>query len=287
MKVMICIVAAMFMTAQAALAGTSSGTVKSPTGTISPKFAVGYVVRDSSNARSTAVEVLLSDVNIDVARLRDDLDRHATAINLQELNDRNYMLLWIRPDGSVSINATYSKTMMQYITATPDPLKAELTTSTPARIEGRIYSPTPIKTMGEGSYTVDVKFSTDILPALSGTPLPADGGDPGKAFKKFLGAIGKKNWAGIKAGLSPKAVPMFEQSYNTPEENLASAVSVLGARLPLSKAKVTGGQLLNPTTAVLEMEGERFGSRALFLIKMVKTGAAWQFEESAPVGSLS
>lgn len=286
MKWMTYVVVAMSMFVQAALAGTATGTVKSPTGTIAPKFAIGYVVRDSGNARNHAVELLLTDVNVDVARLKDDLDRHATAINLQELNDRNYVLLWVRPDGSVTMNATYSKTMMQYISGTPDPLKAELTTNTPTRIEGRLFSPAPIKTMGGDSYTVDVTFSTDIVPAISGTPLPAGGGDPGKAFNKFLNAIAKKNWAGIKAGLSPKALPMYELSYNTPAENLSSAVAVLGARLPLTKAKVKGGQLLNPTTALLEMEGERFESRVLSLIKMVKTGAAWQFEESAPAGSL-
>lgn len=286
MNRMIHVVLAMSMAAQAALAGTASGTVKSPTGTIAPKFAIGYVVRDTSNARRNAVELLLTDVDVDVARLKDDLDRHVTAINLQELNDRNYMFLWVRPDGSVTMNATYSKTMMQYLSGTPEPLKAELTTNTPTRIEGRIYSPAPIKTMGEGSYTVDVKFSTEIVPAISGAPLPAGGGDPGKAFTKFLKAIAKKNWAGIKAGLSPKTLPMYEQDYNTPAENLATAISILGARLPLTKAKVTGGQLLNPTTALLKMEGERFESPSLTVVKMVKTGAAWQFEESAPAGAL-
>jgi hypothetical protein len=286
MKFMIFVLAVMSMAAQIAVAGTASGTVKSPTGVIAPKYAVGYVVRDSSNPRSNAVELLLTDIELDGARFKDDFDRHATAINLQELNDRNYMFLWVRPDGSVNMNATYSKTMMQYLSGTPDPLKAELTTNTPARIEGRIYTPAPIKTMGDNSYTVDVKFSADILPALTGTPLAAGGGDPGKAFTKFLGAIGKKNWPGIKAGLSPKILPMYEQDYNTPAETLSSAVGILGARLPLAKAKVTGGQLLNPTTALLEMEGERFGSRVLTLVKMVKTGTAWQYEESATVGSL-
>ena len=286
MKLMTCIAATMLMTTQVAMAGPASGTVTSQTGTISPKFAIGYVVRDSRNARSNAVELLLTDVGVDAARLKDDLDRHVTAINFQELNNRNYVLFWIRPDGSVTMNATYSQTMTQYLSGTADGLKADLTTNTPARIEGHVFSPTPLKTLDGGTYTVDVKFSADIVPALSGTPLPASGGDPGKAFTKFLHAIGKKNWTGIKAGLSPKTLPMYERDYNTPAENLSSAVDILGARLPLAKGRVTGGQLLNPTTAVLEMEGERFGSRVLSIVKMVKTGAVWQFEESAPVGSL-
>jgi hypothetical protein len=286
MKITTCVATALLMAARLATAGPASGTVKAQTGTISPKFAIGYVVRDSRNARSTAVELLLTDVTVNGSRLGEDLDPHVAAINFQELNDRNYVLFWVRPDGSVTMNATYSKTMTQYLSGTTEGLKAELTANTPTKIEGRVFSPSPLKTMDGGTYTVDVKFSADVVPALSGTPLAAGGGDPGKAFTAFLGAVAKKNWAGIKAGLSPKALPTFERDYNSPAENLSSAVDILGARLPLAKSKVGAGQLVNPTTAVLEMEGDRFGSRVLSLVKMVKTGTVWQFEESAPVGSL-
>jgi hypothetical protein len=184
------------------------------------------------------------------------------------------------------MNATYSKTMTQYVNDTTGGLKVELTTNTPTKIEGRVYSPTPLKGMDNTTYTIDVKFSADVIPALTGTPLPAGGGDPGKAMTTFLDAVRAKNWTGIKAGLSPKALPNYDRSYNTPKENADSAADIFSARLPMTNIKVTGGQLLNPTTAVLEVEGERFGSRNLSLVKMVKTGTAWQFEESAPAGAL-
>jgi hypothetical protein len=274
------------LTARVVSAGPASGTVKSATGTIAPKFATAYVVRDSHHPHQTVVELLLSDVAVDPAALRDDLDRHMGAINLEPLRDRNYVLLWIGADGSVTMNATYSKTMTQYINDSTGGLKAELPTNSAAKVEGRVYSPAPLKTMDGPTYTVDVKFSADVLPALTGTPLPAGGGEPGKALTALVGAITKKNWAGIKAGLSPRALPMFEQSYNTPAENLSSAVDILNARLTIAKARVTGGTELSPTVAVLDLEGERFGTPWLSIVKMVKTGAAWQYDESAPVGML-
>ncbi len=269
-----------------AAAGPASGTVKSATGTISPKFATAYVVRDQRDPRKTIVEVLLSEVAVDPAPLRDDLDRHVTAINLDELRDGNYVLFWIAADGSVRMNATYSKTMTQYLTDSTDGLKGEFTANTPSKIDGRIYSPRPLATMDGPTYTVDVTLSADVMPALGGTALPAGGGDPGKALAAFLGAITSKNWNGIKAGLSPKALPTFDQDDNTPEENLSSAVDILNARLPVAKAKVTGGIQTSPTAAVLELQGERFGTTWLALVRMVKTGAVWQFEESAPVGMI-
>jgi hypothetical protein len=283
---MLCCMLLVFTTAGPALAGPASGTVKSPTGTIAPTQAIAYVVRDSRNARNTRVEVLLTDVAVDTARLREDLDPHVTAINADAIRDRNYLLLWIGPAGAVAMNATYSRTMTQYLTDGSEGLKAELTTNTPAKIEGRVYSNTPFKTMDGTTYTVDVKFSADVIAAPSGTPLPAGGGDPGKALTTFLGAVSKKNWTAIKAGLSPKALPMFDKSYNTEAENADSAFDLFNAWLPMTNLKVAGGQLIGETQAVLEVEGERFGSKALSLVRMVKAGAGWQYDQSAPAGFL-
>ena len=273
-------------TAGLAAAGPASGTVKSQTGTIAPKHAIAYVVRDGRNARLTRVEVLLTDVPIDPATLRGDLDPHATAINLDELRDRNYLLLWVAPDGAVTMNATYSKTMTQYVNDASGGLEGEFTANTATAIAGRVYSAAPMKTMDGPPYTIDVTFTAEVVPALTGTALPAGGGEPGKALTAFMGALVKKNWPGLKAGLAPRVLPSFEKDYNTPAENAASAVDILNAWLPTAKFKVTGGVLVNDTTAVLEMEGERFGSRVLSFVKMVKTGAVWQFDESASAGSL-
>lgn len=83
-------------------------------------------------------------------------------------------------------------------------------------------SPAPLKAMDGPSYTIDVKFSADVVPALSGPALPAGGGDPGKALTAFLAAVAKKQWTGIKAGLGPTALAMFDKDYNSPAENAAS-----------------------------------------------------------------
>ncbi|MFN7977549.1 MAG: hypothetical protein U0P30_05390 [Vicinamibacterales bacterium] len=277
---------ALLASVTSAIAGPASGTVKSATGTITVKQAIAYTVRDSRNPRSWRTEVLLTDVPVDAASLRGDLDPHVRAINFEALKDRNYLLLWVTPEGAVMMNATYSKTMTQYMADTSGGLKGEFTTNTAARVEGRVFSTSPLKTMDGPTYTIDVKFSADVIPPLTGTALPAGGGDPGKAFTAFIGAIAKKNWNGIKAGLSPTTLPSFEKDYNTPAENLSSAVDILKAWLPLDKAKVTGGALVSDTDAVLEMEGERFGSRQLTLVRMTKTGAVWQFRESVTAGML-
>ncbi len=269
-----------------AAAGPASGTVKTPTGTISPKFAIAYVVRDQFNPRQSVVELLLSEVAVDPAKLNDDLDRHVAAINFDALRDHNYVLLWVAPDGSVKMNATYSKTMTQYANDSTGGLKAEFTTNTAAKIDGRVYAPTPLKVMDGSTYTVDVKFTADVIPALTGTPLPAGGGDPGRALTAFIGAVAKKDWKGVKAGLAPATLKNYDHDYNSEAENAASAIDILNARLTVAKSKVTGGFLTSPTVAIVEMEGDRFGTMWVSVVRMVKTGAVWQYEDSRPVGML-
>ncbi len=147
-----------------AMAGPASGSVRSKTGAILPKRAVAYVVRDARDA-APRVEVLLTDAAIDVSRLRGERDPHLAAINLAALRDHDYLLLWVAADGTVTMNATYSKTMTQYINDTEGGLMATFTVNTPDKIEGRVHSPVPLKSIDGASYTIDVTFSAEILTA--------------------------------------------------------------------------------------------------------------------------
>ena len=96
-------------------------------------------------------------------------DPHRAAINLEALRDHDYLLLWVAADGTVTMNATYSKTMTQYINDTEGGLMATFTVNTPQKIEGRVHSPVPLRSVDGASYTIDVKFSADVL---AGPPSP-------------------------------------------------------------------------------------------------------------------
>ena len=212
------------------------------------------------------------------------LDPHMIAINLDALRDRNYILLFVRADGWVGMNATFSKGMTQFLNDTTGGLKAEFTARTATRIEGHVFSPAPLKSMDGTTYTVDLRFGVDVAAPPSGTPLPAGGGDAGKALTAFLAASQKKNWAAIKSGSSPDALKMFDKSYNTPAENAESAADLLKAWIPLQKMSITGGQLRG-NVAILDVEGELFpGQLGLSLVQMVKNGTAWQFDRAARAG---
>jgi hypothetical protein len=230
------------------------------------------------------IEVVLSEAPINAVSAAAELDPHTNAINQSALRDHNYILLWVRPDNDVSMNATYSETMTQFIETTGSRMKAELTTNTPAKVAGHIFSPKPLKTMDGDPYTIDLTFSTEVTRPVAGTPLPADGGEPGKALKALQAAIAKKNWDDITKNVTAKNLESFNESYRTPKENLDDALQTLGFWLPKKPGKIAGGELRGDV-AILNLEGELYeGQSGLFLVRMVKAGPNWVFDRATKAG---
>jgi hypothetical protein len=283
-------VAVLFLASSApAVAQTASGAFKSqPEGSITPKVAAAYVVRDQFNPRQTQIEVILSTMAVDTAKAVTELAPHTAVINDAALKDSNYVLLWIGADGKVSMNATFSKTMTQFVerASAEGNLRAELTTNTADKVAGRIFTPAPVKTTNGSSYTVDLTFSAPVTKAAPGTALAAGGGEPGKALLGFLAARQKKDWPSLKAALSPAATERFIKSYNDDKENLADLLGTLDFWLPAKDAKITGGTLTGET-AVLDVEGVlASGIKALALVRLIRRPSGWLFDSATMAGML-
>ena len=253
-------------------------------GTIAPKAAAAFAVRDRRDLRTLVAEVVLSEVAVDAAAAVETLQPHTHAINQDALKAGDYILLWVAPDGHVSMNATFGRTMTQFVDALGDGLRATLTVNTPERVAGRVFTPQPVKTMGGETYTVDVSFDAAVVRMPKGSPLPPGGGAPGSALAGFLAAVTRGDWAAITPLLSPAALEMFDKSYNSPAENAASLSDILEAWLPREKLSIAGGEQRGDV-ADLEVAGEMFpGTPALYLARMRQSGGVWQFEAGSLVG---
>jgi hypothetical protein len=272
-----------------ASAQTASGTFTSrPEGAITPKVAAAYVVRDQFNPRESEIEVVLSATALEIAKAVAELSPHTAVINDPALKNANYVLIWIGTDGKVSMNATFSKTMTQFVdrASTDGKLRAELTTNTPDRIAGRIFTPAPVKTMSGSTYSVDLTFSAPVTKAPPGTALPAGGGEPGNALLDFLAARQKKDWPSLKAALSPSASERFVKSYNDDRENLIDLLETLNFWLPVTDVKISRGMLAGET-AVLDAEGVlASGVKALTLVRLVRRPSGWLFDSATMAGIL-
>lgn len=259
-----------------AVAGEAAGEFKTSGANrkpIRPKYAAAFETRDQRDPRKHIVEVVLSSAPIDAAAAVADLDPHANVINQPALMDNDYIILWVRPDNDVSMNATYGANMLQFVDMTGGmgSLKADMKTNTADRVEGRVWAPKPVKTQDE-TWTVDVHFATEVTRLSAATRLPADGGEPGKAFKALLAARKAKKLDAIQKNV----VKAFD--------SLDDALSTLDIWLPKKGIKITGGEL-RADTAVLEVEGEMFpGMNGLYLVGMKKSGAKWLFDRAVRRG---
>jgi hypothetical protein len=274
--------------ARPAAADSAQGTfvVKGGTlaGTIAPKAAAAFAVRDRRDMRTPVAEVVLSEIAIDAAAAAEALQPHTHAINQNALEGRDYILLWIAPDGHVSMNATFGRTMTQFVDAIGDGLHATLTVNTSERVAGRVFTPQPVKTMGGETYTVDVSFDAAVVRVPKGSVLPPGGGAPGTALTAFLAAVKGGDWTAIAPLLSPAALEMFDKSYNSPAENAASVSDILQAWLPREKLSIAGGDERGDV-ADLEVTGDMFpGAPALYLARMRRHGDGWRFEAASLVG---
>lgn len=266
-------------------AGTVTGQFKlEGGGVIAPKAAVAYPVREQYDARTESVEIVLSKERIDATAAANALNPHTEAINQDAVRQDNYVLLWVTPDGRVSMNATFVATMSQYLDETGGGLMATLTANTPGKIAGRIFTPTPVKVMSGGSYTCDITFEVDVTRPAAGIPLSPGGGEPGRAFTAVMAAAQKKNWPALRGGISEDLRKMFDADYRTPKENLAYAIDFLQTSLPKVGRKVTRG-ILRGEIATLEIEGEMFaGQKALYFVRMVRSKGAWLFDGATLAG---
>ena len=283
-----CLVAFCLASAAQSSAQTASGAFESPEGRIAPKIAAAYVVREQFNPRQTQIEVILSTAAVDVVKAAADLSPHMVVINDPALKDTNYVLVWIGGDGRVSMNATFSKTMTQYVerASAEGALRAELTTNTPDKVAGRIFTPAPVKTLDGSTYRVDVTFSAVVARPPAGTALPAGGGDPGKALTAFFAARQKKDFSSLKSALSPAMTETLVKSYNDDKENLADMLETLNFWLPAKDAKITGGTL-SSDSAVLDVEGVMAsGIKALSLVRLIKGPSRWLFDRAVMAGML-
>lgn len=289
-RIVVVVIALVFSFAEVSRADSVKGSFVAKggktAGTIAPKAVAAFAVRDRRDMRTPVAEVVLSEQAVDAAAASESLLPHTQAINQDVLKDRDYILLWVAPDGHVSMNATFGKTMTQFLDAVGDSLQATLSVNTPDRVAGRVFTTKPVQTMGGDTYTVDVTFDTAVQRLPAGTSLGAGGGGPGKALGAFLASVKKGQWPAIKNALSPSAVEMFDKSYNSPEENASDLADTLQAWLPKSELKIAGGTQRGEV-ADLEIEGEMFpGSPALYLARMRQVGGEWRFESATMVGML-
>ena len=139
------------------------------------------------------------------------------------------------------------------------------------RISGRIYH-TETQEFFDKSYSYDFTFSASLSDpnAPFGDPLPADGGDPGRAYLKWVETVHSGSFDALRSIVPPE---MAEQFDNISPEDVREQFKFMQEVTP------TGVRILSGSTdgeiAILEVEGMIEGEKVTLEITMTRMGELW------------
>jgi hypothetical protein len=117
--------------------------------------------------------------------------------------------------------------------------------------------------------TFDLKVESKVV--RTGTPLPANGGEPGKAALAHFAAIEKGNFAALKATAPPDVRKEMEAAEKSGE---AKEMFQMMREMSPKRVRILGG-LLDGDEATLDFEGTMDGKPAKGTVDLVKIGGVW------------
>jgi hypothetical protein len=147
----------------------------------------------------------------------------------------------------------------------------KLTVNTAERVAGTFRLKGPA---GTSDVTFDLKVESVVVPP--GTPLPADGGDPGKAVMAHFAAIEKNDFKALKATASPDQAKQMEASEKSGEAK--EMFKMMRAMSP-RKVKITGGTV-DGDDALVDFEAVEDGKPVKGVAECVRIAGKWYMSGS-------
>ena len=256
--------------------GTANGTLTVNGKTVQLKYAYAVLREDPFDKKKQATSLLITDQAVPADAAGDDF-------KLMEVRDKqklNGVMVLITDDKRIVSGAVYSPLMkkMDYVSGV-GMQKLELTTHTATRVAGRVWLEKP-DDFFDNIYQYDVKFDVPVGAQKSdepeqpkGTPLPAGGGEPGKAYEAYRKAL----IAGNLPALRKSVVAEMAKQMDTPD--FKDQLKLVQAIQPKS-VKVTGGAIDGDTATLLATAKDE-NETSNGTITMVKEGGAWKLRKES------
>lgn len=276
------------MFAAASHAGTVSGSFVLDGKALEVTEVSAFRIDDRSNPKQKQTFVMLTREAPDREAISQAVDPYSVAIN-DPAASGDYLSLFVDAQGKVGLNAHVGGT--QYLDSSGEvfgqkgALEASCAKNTPTEVACTVRTSKPVTTSGGASWTLEVAFASDVLERKPGKPVEAGGGAPGEALLALHKALAGDDLAAITSVLAERTRGMYDNDWQSPEENLADAKDTLGNQLP-SKLKITGGEYLSDDEALLDVEGysKVFESKATYRVTMSREEGRWLFARSSLVG---
>lgn len=150
----------------------------------------------------------------------------------------------------------------------------ELTSTGPDTFAGRVYTKAPLDFFGD-TIAYDFTFSAPVSDpdAPIGDPLPAGGGEPGKAYLAWVAALHAGDLAKLKTMVPAEMAAQFD------EEDAAEGLEFMQMMTP-TDIKILGGSS-DGATAILKVEGMMDGEKVAGEVTLVKMDGHWMAKKSS------
>jgi hypothetical protein len=138
----------------------------------------------------------------------------------------------------------------------------------------------------DGERTVDVALDVPVMGDNHGDPLPADGGEPGKAYKEYSDALVVQDIGMLRKALTLRRIMEFDTAPNAAElefqegmpRDAQTQMAFLASHHPVRAWKITKGWT-TPTKALLIFEGESVKGKVLGEVVLMKEKGVWLVDE--------
>ena len=263
----------------AALAGDApkvSGTITANGKTAALKYAYAQPKPDPFDKKKKATFLLVTDQEVPAKALADEFE----FMRFYDKANLNGFAVLINGEKRVVSGTVYSPALKHNGFSGVGMQTVELTTMTPQRIAGKVFIPKPDDFFGD-TYQYSATFDLPVLapkaepPAapLKGVALPADGGEPAKAYERHRKAVAAGDLKALKATVSAARA----KEMDTPD--FKQMLPLIQEMMP-KNIKITGGSVDGDTATLLATakNGKQVSSGT---ITMVREGGAWKVEKES------
>ncbi len=198
-------------------------------------------------------------------------DRKIDSFDVMRM-DGGHLTIVVKPDGSIGC-LNYSTGQGGGSSCSSDYDTAlKLTTRTATRVAGSFR-------FKAGGDTADVTLDLPVesVVARTGTALPPDGGEPGRAVLAHYAAIEKNDFKALKALASPERQAMMAEAEKAGE---AKEMFKMLRDFSPRKVRVVGGTI-DGDSALVDYEGVEGGKAVKGVAEVARIGGKWYFEGSS------
>ena len=252
-----------------------SGSITANGKTSALKYAYAMPKEDPFDKKKSATFVLVTDQEVPAAALADEFE----FMRWYDKAKLKGFAVLIDGDKKVVSGNVYEPGLKHNGFSGVGMQQVELTAMSPSSIAGKVFLPEPGEFFGDTyqyTATFDLPVTAVKPPAaepLKGTPLPAGGGEPAKAYAAFSKAVAAGDMAGIRRGVAAERAKQMD----APE--FKEMLPMIQAMQP-KNVKITGGSV-DGDTATLLATAKDGKETSTGTITMVREGGAWKVEKES------